>query len=116
MSEPHTLSGVVRLRSAAPVPSSLRVKIEDVSRADAAAKVVAELIVPIEHALSAGATVPFSVTAPEVLEHVRYNVRAHVDCGGSGEIKVGDLISMQAYPVMTQGYADSVVVEVDAVR
>ena len=115
MSGPRTLRGVVRLRDAAPKPNSLRVKVEDVSRADAAAQVVAETIVPLERPLSAGDTIPFSITIPEISEGVRYNVGAHIDCSGSGEIRAGDLISTQAYPVITQGHADSVVVEVQAI-
>jgi uncharacterized lipoprotein YbaY len=115
MSGPRTLCGVVRLRDASPTASSLSVKVEDVSRADAAARVVAETIVRLERPLTAGATVPFSIAIPEVSEGVRYNVRAHIDCSGSGEIRAGDLISTQAYPVITQGHGDSVVVEVEAV-
>ena len=116
MSGPRTLRGVVRLRNAVSAPCTLRVKIEDVSRADAAARAVAEAVVRLEQPLAAGANVPFSITVPEVSESIRYNVRAHIDCSGSGEINVGDLISTQAYPVMTQEHADNVTVEVEAVR
>jgi len=115
MSVPRLLCGVVRLRDAAPTPSSLYVKVEDVSRADAAARLVAETIVPLEQPLAAGSTVPFSIMIPEVSEGVRYNVRAHIDCSGSGEIRAGDLISTQAYPVFTLWHTDSVVVEVEAI-
>jgi uncharacterized lipoprotein YbaY len=115
MSGPRTLSGVVRLRDATPTPGTLSVKVEDVSRADAAARIVAEAIVRLERPLSAGATIPFSVTIPDVSEGIRYNVRAHIDCTGSRQISAGDLISTQAYPVITQGHADSVIVEVEAV-
>lgn len=115
MSGPRTLHGVVRLRDAAPRPGSLRIKVEDVSRADAAARVVAEVVLPLGRALAAGATVPFSVTVPELDESARYGVRVHIDCNGSGQVDAGDLISTQSYPVLTQGNRDSVDIEVRAI-
>jgi len=103
------------LRDAAPRPGSLRIKVEDVSRADAAARIVAELVIPLEQAPAAGATVPFSFTVSEINDSARYCVRAHIDCDNSGQIDAGDLISTQSYPVLTQGNRDNVDIEVQAI-
>ena len=115
MSGSRTLSGVVRLRDAARTAGTLRVKVEDVSRADAAARPVAEAIVTLAQPLPAGATVPFSVTVPAVSDAISYAVRAHWDCDGSGQISDGDLISTRAYPVLSRGQADRVEIEVQAI-
>ena len=112
---PRTLRGLVRVREDLPARCLVYVKVEDVSRADAASTLVAETVLPIEQPLRAGATVPFSVTVPAVSDRSRYSVRVHVDCNGSGEVRAGDRISTRAYPVMTQGNPDHVEVEVHAI-
>ena len=102
MSGPRMLRGVVRLRDAVPAPCSLHVKVEDVSRADAPSRVVAEAVLPLDRPLRRAAAVPFSLTIPEVAEGVRYSVRAHVDISGSARDPRGRPDPTQAYPVITQ--------------
>jgi uncharacterized lipoprotein YbaY len=112
MTEPRTISGRVRLREAIGKPgATLRVKLEDVSRADAASTLVAEAILRIARPLDAGVELPFVLAVSEVDEHARYNVRVHVDLTGSGDITAGDRISTAAYPVLTQGNPDEVTIE-----
>lgn len=112
MTGPRTVSGRVRLREAIGQPgATLRVKLEDVSRADDAATLVAEAILPIVRPLEAGVELPFALAVPEVDDHACYNVRVHVDLTGSGDITAGDRISTAAYPVLTQGNPDDVTIE-----
>lgn len=112
MSGARTLFGRVRLREAiGKAGATLRVKLEDVSRIDAAATLVAEAVFPIARPLDAGAELPFALAVPEVDDRARYNVRAHVDLTGSGDITAGDRISTAAHPVLTQGDPDDVTIE-----
>ncbi len=91
---------------------TLRVLVEDTSRADAAATVVAEVIESLTGPLAAGERRTFTLTVPDVDDHARYGVRVHVDRSGSGNISAGDLISTRAYPVLTQSAPDHIDVEV----
>jgi hypothetical protein len=112
MSGPRTLSGAVVSAQPIPAGGTVRVLVEDTTRADAAATVVAQSVEPLTRPLAAGERLAFSLTVPEVDEHARYNVRVHVDRSGSGEVSPGDRITTRAYPVLTQGAGDHVDVEV----
>jgi hypothetical protein len=112
MRGPRILSGRVRLREALEQSgATVHVRVEDVSRADAAATLVAEAILPLRSPLAAGAELPFSLAIPDVDERARYSVRVHVDTTGSGDITAGDRISTVAHPVLTQGNPDDIVIE-----
>ena len=116
MSGPRVLTGAVYFREPLDAGKAVvRVKLEDVSRADAAAALIAESLVALDQPLPAGARVPFSVTVPEVVDTAHYGVRVHVDCSGSGEISAGDRVSTRAYPVLTGGNPSHVEVEVRTV-
>lgn len=80
-----------------------RVLVEDVSRADAAATVVARLDIPLDEAFEQGAVMTFSVSVAQVYPALRYAVRVHIDHAGSGRVKKGDLISPISNPVLTHG-------------
>lgn len=108
----HEVRGQVRLRHAVSAPATVHVRLEDVSRADAEAELVAELTLPLAASLPAGAELPFAIIAPEIDGHARYSVRAHVDVSGTGDVTVGDLLSTAAYPVLTLENPDEVTVEV----
>ncbi|WP_414222682.1 YbaY family lipoprotein [Cupriavidus necator] len=112
MNGQRTLTGRVRLREAiGKTGATLRVLLEDVSRTDAAATLVAEAAFPIARPLDAGTELPFSLTVAQIDGRARYNVRVHVDMTGSGEITAGDRISTVAHPVLTQGNPDDVTIE-----
>ena len=111
MSGPRTVSGTIRLADAVAPGAIVRLKLEDVSRLDAAAVVVAEAVLPLASGAAAGADIPFSMTVPTADEAASYSVRAHVDTTGSGDISPGDLVSSRAHPVLTQGHPDRVLVE-----
>ena len=84
----------------AEVTGTVRVRLEDVSRADAPARVVAEAVV---REARLAAPVPFALRAPAVDERARYVVRAHVDVDGDGAVGLGDYVSTQSTPVLTHG-------------
>lgn len=115
MNRPRVVQGVIELPSDAPefTPAGILVELEDVSRADAPSPVVQRVQIP-PRALSGGAVVPFvlEVPAERVSERNSYSIRVHVDLSGTGEIQPGDYISMQSFPVLTQGHGDRVCVSV----
>jgi putative lipoprotein len=112
MPGPRTVSGAVVFKQAVPAHGTIRVRLEDTSRADAAARVLAEVIEPLTEPVAAGERRLFRLTVPDVDERARYEVRVHVDRSGSGVISPGDLITTRAYPVLTRGASDHVDVEV----
>ncbi|WNM61900.1 YbaY family lipoprotein [Candidatus Nitrospira neomarina] len=97
-------------------PVDVVIYVEDVSRADAPSIVVG---MQRQHGvlLHAGSMVQFVVEIPvELVDQRRsYSVRAHIDVSGSGEVKVGDFVSTQTYPVLTHGHGTSVYVSVKRV-
>lgn len=111
MTDTRTLSGQVRFTEPVAPGGTLRVRVEDVSRADAPAQLVAEAHLPVDHALAAGESLDFLLQVPAVDERIHYAVRVHLDEDGSGALASGDRISMQAYPVLTGGHPDQIVVE-----
>jgi len=99
-----------------PSTADVAVYVEDVSRADAPAGVLAERR-ERRVRLKPGGTLSLDVVIPtENMDQRRsYSVRVHVDSSGSGEIEKGDLVSTQAHPVLTQGYGREVTVPVKKV-
>lgn len=89
------------------------IQVEDVSRADAPSTVVGEQRIP-RLALKSGMSLPFTIEIPaeRIIPNHNYSVRVHVDMSGSGKIEPADLITMQSYPVLTQGYGNEVKVSV----
>jgi hypothetical protein len=52
--------------------------------------------------------VTFQLTVPHVDSRARYDVRAHVDHNGPGDISPCDRITTRAYPVLNHGAPDEV--------
>lgn len=92
------------------------VQVEDVSRADAPSTVVGEQR-RTNVSLKPGAAIPFAVEIPKDLIDQRgsYSIRVHIDIPGSGEVKLGDLVSTQSYPVLTRQHPNTVRVAVKRV-
>ncbi len=99
----HEVMGTVVLAQAvhAPVAAAgrLRVLVEEVSRADAAATVVARLDLPLPAGLQAGQELAFKLRTPLPAPGQQHSLRVHLDSNGSGRIEPGDQISTQSYPV-----------------
>lgn len=68
------------------------VVIEDVSRIDAPSAVVAEVTQPLTEGIDAGGRLTVELVVPSTDERASYNVRAHIDFSGSGELSSGDRI------------------------
>lgn len=94
----------------------LRFLVEDVSEADAPARTIAHeifetTIEPGKH-LSATLDIPLNAIDPRR----SYNFRAHVSMNREDSVQVGDLITTQSAPVLTQGPAARIVLPLREVR
>lgn len=88
------------------------IRLEDVSRMDVAANVIAEQVIPRVSG-AAGQRLSFALNGQQPQDNrARLNISVHVSLSGSREIEAGDYITMQSYPVLTHGYPDHVQVEV----
>ena len=94
-------------------PVSIRVEVEDISRADMPSEVVGQQSISTRQ-LQGGAAIPFEIAVPAnaINEQRLYSVRAHIAMSDSGEIERGDYITMQSYPVLTRGYGHRVTIAV----
>lgn len=94
------VQGRIRFETGSPDFSGalLRLRLEDVSRADAGARLLAEQVVDITHAR--GDSFPYTLVGdvtPEV--GALCTVRAHIDLDRTGTVTRGDFISTQSYPI-----------------
>lgn len=97
--------------------ATVYVRLEDVSRADAPARIVAEqMIQDFSHAAGTVSPLPFALQGFAPDERSRYSVRVHVDVDGDGQVSRGDFLSMENYPVLTFGYPNHVTVQVKELR
>lgn len=112
MTTSRTVSGRIVFREPiAAGEGTVRVLVEDVTRADAAAMVVAASAVPLDRPLAAGEALEFELSVA-ASDDVALNVRVHVDRSGGGALGEGDRISTQAHPVLTRGAPDHVEIPV----
>jgi putative lipoprotein len=97
------IAGELRFREPPPDlrNATVRVRLLDVSRADASAETVAEQTIEGPSIESDGdsGTVKFAMEAPELDVRRSYSLAAHVDLSGSGEIEPGDFLTMESVPV-----------------
>ena len=82
---------------------------------DAAAVVLAQLALPLPAGGVAGAELPFTLDVPVPDGQPTIGVRVHVDTTASGDVTEGDLLSTRAYPVLTNGAPDRLIVDVASV-
>ena len=78
------------------------VRVEDASRADAAATTVAEQVSEgVRLPGGDGTSVPFELRVPAGLVDPSgpYSVRVNVDVSGSGTVTTGDFVSTESYPL-----------------
>ncbi len=93
--------------------ATVYVRLEDVSRADLAARVIAEQVLrDVSLRPDRPAKLMISLRSKAVDEHARYAVRVHADLDGDGQISRGDYISMESYPVLTFGNPHETIVRV----
>ena len=92
--------------------ATVRVILEDVTRADAAAREVARATIAAYSRAKGDPPLAFSLHADNLDPARRYELRVHVDRASSGRISVGDQITMESHPVATRGYPNHVSVRV----
>ena len=95
------IEGTVRIEELddANAQTTVVVRLQDVSAADAASQTVAE--VEVEDAFGSADGVRFQLAVPDGLDPLgNYILAAHADVDGSGDISVGDFITMTSNPVV----------------
>jgi uncharacterized lipoprotein YbaY len=99
----RTIRGTIHLPPAAELPpgATTRVRVIDVSAADADAQVVTESVIhDIAGKAARGEALTFELDVDLDPRPVNsYAVSVHVDALDDGRLKTGDLITMQRYPV-----------------
>ena len=84
--------------------ATVYVRVENVSRADAAAEVAAEQVLRgVSYRGGEEEALSFELRVDSVDERAQYSVRVHVDVDGDGEISPGDYVSPASHPVLTYG-------------
>lgn len=118
-----TLDGVVLLGEGLPsfADASLNVRIEEVSEADAPARVVArQTVLAVSHEQGVCDVVRFALGPLAFYDQeAAYVVRAHIALAGDSEIRSpepGDFITMESYPVLTFGNPNWIAVRVNEVQ
>jgi uncharacterized lipoprotein YbaY len=97
--------------------ATVHVRLEDVSYADAPSRVVAEQVISdVSHESGTEHTVRFALYGDVPDERGRYQVTVHVDLHGQGRVARGNYLSMESYPVLTQGRPNQVSVRVREVN
>lgn len=91
------VSGTILFADGAPMPdSTVHVELEDVSRADAPARVVGHQVIRFPANAPA---VHFALHGEPLDLRASYNVRVHVDVDGDARVSVGDYVSTASVPV-----------------
>jgi len=92
--------------------ATVRVILEDVTRADAAAREVARTTSADYSRATGDPPLAFSLRVDDLDPVRRYEVRVHVDRASSGRISIGDQVTTESHPVATRGYPNHVSVRV----
>lgn len=113
-----SLSGTIQLQDVTEAASNatVRVRVQDTSRSDAAASTVAEEVIRGVSIVPGAQGIPFTVRGIPQNAGARYSVRVHVDVDGSGAVTRGDYVSTQSHPVPATGEPAPVTIVVRPVR
>jgi uncharacterized lipoprotein YbaY len=82
--------------------ATVYIRLEDISRADARAKLTAEKVMHNFSFVPGDAGLEFLIYGDALDPRKRYGVRVHVDLDGDGKLSKGDYVSTQTYPVTTR--------------
>jgi hypothetical protein len=88
---------------------TLRAQVEEITAADAPARVVSRTA---ERGVDLTAAPRLTLEVPPPDPRARYTVRVHADVDGSGSVAPEDFVSVRGNPVLTQGSPDTIAVEV----
>ena len=97
------VNGTVEFRDVGE-PSSdvtVRIRVQDVSHADASATTVAEQVVKGVTIAPGAPPLRFTVAGVPINPSARYIVRVHADVNGDGVVSRGDYVTTQSYPLQT---------------
>lgn len=83
----------------------VRVRVQDVSLADAAAETVGETVLE-DVDLTGVRALEVAVDVPHVDRRRHYTCYVHVDRSGNRDVEPGDLVSTASHPVLTRGHGD----------
>jgi len=107
------VAGAVVIPAGAPLfdSSTVRVKLLDVTMADAPSRVLAEVVIANQRRVTtAEQRVPFTLHATiPAGRNGDLHVTAHVDLGGDAKVSHGDFISTMSHPVSPLGEEDYLV-------
>lgn len=97
--------------------ATVYVRVEDVSYADASSKVLAEQVMrDVSRLGESEEDLEFRIYGRITDERASYSVSVHVDVDGDGEVSLHDYITMQSYPILTQGHPRKLSVRVREVK
>ena len=97
--------------------ATVYVRLEDVTYADASSKILAEQVMrDVSRAGSNDRPLEFRLYGRLADKRANCNLRVHVDVDGDGEVSLHDYITMQSYPVLTQGHPRKLTVRVHEVK
>jgi uncharacterized lipoprotein YbaY len=114
----RTISGTIQFEDVRQPAQDVTVyvRVEEVSRLDAPASRVAEVVLRGVHIFPGSPPIPFTMGEIFPVPSRRYVVRVHADVDGDGKVSRGDYVSVQSYPVLDTAEADSVDIVVREVR
>jgi len=92
------------------------VRVEEASRLDAPASLIAEVVLRGVHVFPGSPPIPFTMRDVFSGRSGRYVLRVHADVDGDGQVTRGDYVSVQSYPVLTSADASRVAIVVREVR
>jgi putative lipoprotein len=115
---PTSITGTILFPADVPEgsPADITIRLEDVSRADAPAIILASITldeIPVPP--PAGEQITFSLPVASFDPLSSYTVRVHVDRDQDGWISKGDLLTTSHIPVLTRGGGTEVQVPVEIV-
>ena len=90
------------------------IEVRDVSRADALSTLVAQTRLD-NLSFRPGDRIRFSLNVPEVSSTQSLDLRIHISCTGSKDIKSGDLLTTSSFPVPSHGTSEHISVLVKRV-
>jgi uncharacterized lipoprotein YbaY len=79
--------------------ATLHVRLLDVSRADASARIVAGTVLENVSVTAAGHRIVFALEVGDLDTRSTYSLEAHLDVDGSGEVTSGDYRTMEHFDV-----------------
>jgi hypothetical protein len=98
------------------VGATVYVRLEDVSRINASAFVVAQSVLPDVQAVGQiPGPIEFTLDAPPLDPRAMYVVRIHVDVDADGQVGIGDYVSTISHPVKVGVGATTLIIPVKRV-